>query len=221
MVAAGLGADLLLANEVLDARRLGTLVAGGSRITLAVDSARTVAAAPDGGVPEVLIDVDVGLQRCGCAPADAGALADLARSMGLDVRGVMGYEGHVVGLEDARERAERCQDSMELLLAAHEDVRGSVISAGGTGTYDCNRWATEIQAGSYALMDVAYGRLGLPFRQALFVRRHRDLIEQRLVGGRRRVEGLRHGPRQSGSRGGARASLLGRARDLRSAASGG
>ena len=32
-----------------------------------------------------------------------------------------------------------------------------------------NRWATEIQAGSYALMDTAYAKLGLPFDQALSV----------------------------------------------------
>ena len=58
---------------------------------------------------------------------------------------------------------------MELLLAAHRDVGGDVISAGGTGTYDINTWANEIQAGSYALMDTAYGKLGLPFVQALWV----------------------------------------------------
>ena len=50
---------------------------------------------------------------------------------------------------------------------AHEQVGGELISAGGTGTYDCNRWATEIQAGSYALMDGDYGKLGLPFTRAL------------------------------------------------------
>ena len=44
-----------------------------------------------------------------------------------------------------------------------------MISAGGTGTYDLNTWATEIQAGSYALMDTAYGKLGLPFAQALSI----------------------------------------------------
>jgi D-serine deaminase-like pyridoxal phosphate-dependent protein len=58
---------------------------------------------------------------------------------------------------------------MALLARAHGDVGGEVISAGGTGTYDTNRIATEIQAGSYALMDTAYAKLGLPFRQALFV----------------------------------------------------
>ena len=58
---------------------------------------------------------------------------------------------------------------MELLLHAHADVGGEIISAGGTGTYDLNHWATEIQAGSYALMDTAYGQLDLPFAQALSV----------------------------------------------------
>jgi D-threonine aldolase len=169
MVAAGLGSDLLLANEVLDATRLGGLVQAGARITLAVDSAETIEAAVAGGVPEVVIDVNVGLPRCGCPPAEAGRLADLARSRGLTVRGVMGYEGHVVGREDEAERAQECQVAMELLVRAHADVGGDLVSAGGTGTYACNTWATEIQAGSYVLMDAAYGRLGLPFQQAVYV----------------------------------------------------
>ncbi len=169
MTAAGFGQDLLLANEVLDTRRLGSLAATDARVTVAVDSAETVDAAADGGIREVVIDVNVGLPRCGCAPEAAGALADLARRRGLDVRGVMGYEGHVVGLVDAAERADRCQTAMELLLAAHDDVGGELISAGGTGTFAINTWATEIQAGSYVLMDTAYGQLGLPFEQAAFV----------------------------------------------------
>jgi D-serine deaminase-like pyridoxal phosphate-dependent protein len=169
MAAAGLGEDLLLANEVLDARRLGNLVAAGARVTVAVDSAETIEAAVAGGVPEVLIDVNVGLPRCGCSAADAGRLADLARRRGLEVRGVMGYEGHVVGLPDPIERAEQCKVAMEILVAAHADVGGELVSAGGTGTYALNTWATEIQAGSYPLMDTAYGRLGLPFRQSAFV----------------------------------------------------
>jgi D-serine deaminase-like pyridoxal phosphate-dependent protein len=169
MAAAGLGEDLLLANEVLDARRLGNLVTAGARVTVAVDSAETVEAAVAGGVPEVVIDVNVGMPRCGCAAADAGRLADLARRRGLEVRGVMGYEGHVVGIPDPVERAERCKVAMEMLVAAHADVGGELVSAGGTGTYALNTWATEIQAGSYALMDTAYGRLGLPFRQSAFV----------------------------------------------------
>jgi D-serine deaminase-like pyridoxal phosphate-dependent protein len=166
MAAAGLGVDLLLANEVLDTRRLAALDA---RVTVAVDSEATITAAARGGMREVVIDVNVGLPRCGCPPEQAPRLADRARASGLEVRGVMGYEGHVVGLDDRETRERLCEEAMQLLLAAHAQVGGELISAGGTGTYDCNRWATEIQAGSYALMDTAYAKLKLPFRQALSV----------------------------------------------------
>ena len=166
MAEAGLGEDLLLANEVVDASRLGRIDA---RVTVAVDSKQTIESAAKGGVKEVLIDVNVGLPRCGCAPENAGTLADMARSKGLAVRGVMGYEGHAVGLDDRSLRQGITAQSMELLMQAHADVGGDIISAGGTGTYDINTWANEIQAGSYVLMDTAYARLGLPFKQALSV----------------------------------------------------
>jgi D-threonine aldolase len=169
MVLAGLGDDLLLANEVLDCTRLGRIVeAGTARVTVAVDSPETVEAAATGGVREVLVDVCVGLPRCGCDPGDAGAIADLARAKGLEVRGVMGYEGHLMREPRERKVAE-VEASMKLLLEAHEAVGGDVISAGGTGTYDCNPWATEIQAGSYCLMDTEYVPHAPAFRNALFL----------------------------------------------------
>ncbi|MCO1660109.1 alanine racemase [Pseudonocardia humida] len=169
MVAAGLGEDLLLANEVLDASRLGPLVEAGARITVAVDSEQTLAAAVAGGVREVLVDVNVGLPRCGIAPERAGWLAERARASGVEVRGVMGYEGHLMMVPDPADRARRTEECMALLLAAHADVGGDVVSGGGTGTYAMNTWVTEVQAGSYALMDTAYTAAGLPFRQALTV----------------------------------------------------
>ncbi len=169
MASAGLGADLLLANEVLDARRLGVVAAAGARVTLAVDSDITIRAAADGGVREVVIDVNVGLPRCGCDPDDAGRLADLARSLGLGVRGVMGYEGHVMLVEDPADKVAQTQACMALLLKAAADVGGDLVSAGGTGTYRENTWCNEVQAGSYALMDTTYSAAGLPFAQALTV----------------------------------------------------
>ena len=122
MARAGLGDDLLLANEVADATRVGALARGDTRVTLAVDSEATVAAAASARVPE-----------------------------------------------DRAARLEQVEAAMALLARAHDLVGGEMVSAGGTGTYDINRWATEIQAGSYALMDTAYAKLGLPFAQALFV----------------------------------------------------
>jgi D-serine deaminase-like pyridoxal phosphate-dependent protein len=166
LVAAGLGEDVLLANEVLDARRLGALDA---RVTVAVDSEETIAAAATGGVDAVLIDVNVGLPRCGCDPADAGRLAERARARGLGVRGVMGYEGQAMLLPDRAARVRAVADASEKLAAAHAAVGGEIVSAGGTGTFDLHTVATEIQAGSYALMDTAYAKLGLPFAPALSV----------------------------------------------------
>lgn len=169
MAAAGLGHDLLLANETLDGRRLQALTTGAdARITVAVDSAETIEAAARGGVAEVLIDVNVGLPRCGCRPEDAGALAGRARSRGLAVRGVMGYEGHLMTAPED-EKPGRVERAMAKLCAAHDAVGGDVLSAGGTGTFAANRWCTELQAGSYTLMDTHYGATDLPFRQALFL----------------------------------------------------
>ena len=169
MAAAGLGSDLLLANEVADARRLGAVVEAGARVTLAVDSEATIDAAAVGGVREVLIDVNVGMPRCGCDPDAAGRLADLARSRGLEVRGVMGYEGHWQHEVDVSKRTAGVADSMAMLVAAHELVGGDILSGGGTGSWDSNLVVTELQAGSYSLMDGDYGRMSVPFEQALFV----------------------------------------------------
>lgn len=169
MAAAGLGADLLLANEVLAAHRLGALVEQGHRVTVAVDSPETVAAAAGGGVHEVVVDVNIGLPRCGCPPAEAGRIAELARARGLTVRGVMGYEGHLMMMQPPDEQRRLTEEAMGRLLAARTDVGGDLVSAGGTGTYAINTWATEIQAGSYALMDTSYATLGYPFGHALSI----------------------------------------------------
>jgi D-serine deaminase-like pyridoxal phosphate-dependent protein len=164
---AGLGDDLLLANECVDDARLRAVAGSGARVTMAVDSEATVEAATRAGIREVLVDVNVGLPRCGCRVEDADRIARMARDAGLDVRGVMGYEGHVVGLADRDERVAKTEAAMALLADAHARVGGNTVSAGGTGTFDLNTLATEIQAGSYALMDTAYAQLGLPFEPAL------------------------------------------------------
>jgi D-serine deaminase-like pyridoxal phosphate-dependent protein len=164
MAAAGLGDDLLLANEVLDCSRLRDVDA---RVTVAVDSEETIDAAAGGGIAEVLIDVNVGLPRCGCHVDDAGRLADRARSKGLTVRGVMGYEGHATAVHSREGRQVIVDKAMSVLKKAHDAVGGDVLSAGSTVTYDMNRAATEIQAGSYVLMDTYFAPMAPAFRQAL------------------------------------------------------
>jgi D-serine deaminase-like pyridoxal phosphate-dependent protein len=171
MVSAGLGDDLLLANEVLDPARLTAMAQQQDRalITVAVDSHETIDAAASAGLKYVLIDVNVGLPRCGCKPSDAGHLADYARSRALVVRGVMGYEGHLMAVPDRTEQRAKVAEAMEKLIVASLLVGGDIISAGGTGTYDLHDQVTEVQAGSYALMDTHYGGRGHPFEQACTV----------------------------------------------------
>ncbi|MEM9513399.1 MAG: alanine racemase [Actinomycetota bacterium] len=166
MARAGLVDDLLLANESLDVSRLGALDA---EVTVAVDSDPVLDAAIGGGVRRVLIDIDVGLPRCGCDVETGARLADRARAAGLDVRGVMGYEGHLMMVHDRTERVGKVERAMATLTEAHQHIGGDIVSGGGTGTFDTNTWCTEIQAGSYCLMDTQYAELDLPFEQALAV----------------------------------------------------
>jgi D-threonine aldolase len=171
MAEAGLGDDLLLANETLDPSRLAGMAAVQDRalITVAVDSTETVDAAASAGIKYVLIDVNVGLPRCGCKPNEAGHLADHARSRGLVVRGVMGYEGHLMAMADRDAQRAKVAEAMDKLIVASLLVGGDIISAGGTDTYDLHDQVTEVQAGTYALMDTYYGGRGHPFQQACFV----------------------------------------------------
>lgn len=186
LVAEGIGAEILIANQVVGpgkAARVAAL-AKRARIIVAVDSehgARELAAAARAAGAEVgvLIDVNVGLPRCGVAPGEeAVALAaQVARADGLALRGMMGYEGHVVGIADRADREQRATRAMERLLGTVAMARNAgltcdIVSAGGTGTYDITGalpGVTEIQAGSYVLMDTAYAKLDIPFEQAFSV----------------------------------------------------
>lgn len=171
MANAGVGDELLLANETVDGGRLRAMAELDVPVIVAVDSPETVAAAAAAGIRACLVDVNVGLPRCGIAPDGAGRIADVARGAGLEVRGVMGYEGHLMMVADRADRQARVAAAMELLIDAHRDVGGDVVSAGGTGTYDLHgdTGITEVQAGSYVVMDAQYGEQDLPFEQAMFV----------------------------------------------------
>jgi D-serine deaminase-like pyridoxal phosphate-dependent protein len=153
-----------------------------SRITVAIDSDVTARMAAENGIKDVLIDVNVGMPRCGVSPERASALATFAVSLGLNVRGVMGYEGHLMAVADRDEQRAKVRSAMGALVECFDDVRAqsgddcTIISAGGTGTFDLYdpsdpvlARVNEVQAGSYALMDSHYGNLDLPFEQALYV----------------------------------------------------
>jgi D-serine deaminase-like pyridoxal phosphate-dependent protein len=178
--------DILIANEIVgqaSCDRVAAL-ADGRSVTVAADSIAGVdqmaAAARRSGVEiGVLVDVNVGQNRCGLPPgSEALALARrVASTPGVKLRGVMGYEGHLQPVPDRAEREARTREAMTSLVGTAQLLRDhglpcDIVSAGGTGTHDISGrmpGVTEIQAGSYVLMDTDYARLDLPFEQALFL----------------------------------------------------
>src|SRR5437879_8801669 len=84
--------DILIANQVCDPTKVDRLIDLSRKITLtvAVDS-RGSADILSGSDLRVLIDVNVGMPRCGVAPSEAVEVARMATRSGLHVVGVMGY----------------------------------------------------------------------------------------------------------------------------------
>ncbi len=176
--------DILIANQIVGRRKIERLMglAGWTEVMIAVDDARNVAdlstAATSRGVSlRVLVEVDVGMGRCGVEPGEpAVALArEVASSPGLIFEGLMGYEGHAVMRPTFEERREKAEAAMALLVGAKERVEAAglevrIVSGGGTGTYNVTGaypGVTEVQAGSYATMDVRYRDCGVGFECAL------------------------------------------------------
>jgi D-threonine aldolase len=185
-IAAAFCDDLLIANELVGPGKCDrtAALARSRTMTVAVDaqaSAREMsdAARRAGVTVGVLVDLNVGQNRCGVAPGEAALV--LGRAVdgmaNLVLRGVMGYEGHLQPIVARAEREAKTRHAMRQLVDTATLFRSSglacdVVSAGGTGTHDISGridGITEIQAGSYALMDADYGRLELPFEQALVV----------------------------------------------------
>ena len=114
--------NLLLANESVDDRRLRAMAECGARVTVAVDSEATVDAAARSGIREVLVDVNVGIPRCGVDADGAGALADLARS-------ARAHRARHDGLRRARGARGRPGEARH----AHRHVDGDAAARGRSG----------------------------------------------------------------------------------------
>ena len=100
-------------------------------------------------------------------------------------------------------RAKTAQAMATARGARAERSAATSSPAGGTGTFDINTVATEIQAGSYALMDTAYGELGLPFAPRARARRDGRARQPKWAVADCGLKALGHGPRQPDDRRGA------------------
>jgi D-serine deaminase-like pyridoxal phosphate-dependent protein len=178
--------ELLIANEVVGddhLRRLACAARSTSVVVAADDmhNARQISAAAEAAGAEigVLVDVDVGMGRCGVrsVPEAVAVAAEVRRLPCLRLRGVMGYEGHVVLERDPDVRAQRARAAMDVLASAVRAIRDAghevqIVSAGGTNTHDMtglHESVTELQAGTYAVMDTGYAALVSRFDPVLSV----------------------------------------------------
>ena len=186
MVAGGVP-DVLVTSEVVGPTKIARLIslAHHATVRVVVDDAVNAdllsrAAAAAGVTLGVLVEVNVGQERCGVAPgAPAADLAGhLAKLPALRFDGIQGYEGNLQHIRTPEERRERCLQSMARLLDSRRAVesRGltvTICTTAGTGTHEIaglHEGVTEVQPGSYIWMDADYGQVqGLPYEGALTV----------------------------------------------------
>jgi D-serine deaminase-like pyridoxal phosphate-dependent protein len=188
--AAGI-ADLLVTAPVAPwgAARLAALAEGDARISVVADDAAQIdalaAAARQRGVRlDVVVDIDLGQHRSGARPEAVNALAwRIAGSGSLRFDGIQAYVGHLQHLPDLAARQAANAAVTERLAAVVEGLRADGlppirVTGGGTGTFALDLAGgvfSELQAGSYALMDVDYDSCGSPdgepwpFEPALFI----------------------------------------------------
>lgn len=178
--------DILIANEVVGAEKIRVLadLARSAHMIVAIDDAQnaedlSAAALKAGSVLGVLNDLDVGMERCGVrTKEEALRLAQhVSKLQGLRLEGMMGYEGHCMLEPDPDLRVRKAHAAMDKLVEAVDFLAragfaSKIISAGGTGTYNitgAHPRVTELQAGSYAVMDAFHAQLVPGFPAALTV----------------------------------------------------
>jgi D-serine deaminase-like pyridoxal phosphate-dependent protein len=178
--------DLFVVNTVSHPDKIRVLaeLAADHRILVAVDeapnaAALSAAAVRAGSTLGIMIEVDTGMDRCGVDTADQAV--ELARRVGelpgLRLEGITGYEGHCTLTFDNDLRHERQRDAMTFFTGVADELeRGGIAcpirSAGGIATW---QWTaafpgiTEIQAGTYVVMDHFHGQMVPGFEHSLTI----------------------------------------------------
>lgn len=190
LVAGGVG-DVLVTNEIVDARKIARLaqLAKSARMGVCVDDLGNVqvladAAAAAGTVLDIYIEVEVGGERCG-VQADDGLVSFASKIRELEAlrfRGIHAYHGRAQHIRRHGDRQRAIAESSAKAQAAvailtQAGIQCEVVTGGGTGTYGFEQRSgvyNELQPGSYIFMDADYcrndwGTAGLGFRQSLFV----------------------------------------------------
>jgi D-serine deaminase-like pyridoxal phosphate-dependent protein len=176
--------NILIANEITETTKIQHFVdlARRAPVIVAVDNPNIVSdmarlAGEWKQELNVLVDVDVRLGRCGVKPGEAALdLAKLVLEKGLKFRGLMGYEGQVA-LSPGPEKDQVVHKALKRLIDTkamieREGIRVEVVSCGGTSDFEIAAkypGVTEIQAGSYLLMDCSYSPFAPEFELTLTI----------------------------------------------------
>lgn len=185
--------DILVSNEVVGTSKLARFAALAriAKVAICVDhlgqiEALEAAAEAAGTRLHALVEIDVGMDRCGVQPGpEAVALGQrIAASRHLIFTGLQAYHGRAQHKRGFDERQQAIAQAAALTAQTIESLRKAglhcaIVGGGGTGSYEfeiASGLYTELQAGSYCFMDADYGRnldqTGAPvstFRQSLFV----------------------------------------------------
>ena len=128
------------------------------------------AARAAGVTVKVVVDNDVGIGRQGVKPGQEAV--DLSqrvmKAKNLKLAGLMGYSGRASHTHGWRKRKQVSEEAIGLLLESVSLCRAAgipveIVTGGSTGTYNIDseiKGMTELQAGSYALMDSKYTNIG-------------------------------------------------------------
>jgi D-serine deaminase-like pyridoxal phosphate-dependent protein len=178
--------SIFIVNTIAGREKLAVLadLARDADVMVAVDDATNAAdiaaaARAAKSTVGVLIEVDTGMDRAGVdTPEQAVELArKVAALEGVRLFGLTGYEGHCSLTPERELRSTRQRAAMSMLVMAAEKLKAAglpspIVSAGGTATWDWTATTpgvTEIQAGSYVVMDNFHAPMAGDFEKAITV----------------------------------------------------
>ena len=133
-----------------------------------------------------LVEIEVGMERCGVAPGRAAAslARRIADAPNLKFKGLQAYHGRAQHMTTYQERAQAIAFAIDavretLVALAAENLPCEIIGGAGTGTFAMEAASgvyNELQVGSYVFMDTEYARIGnkdgglyTAFEHSLFV----------------------------------------------------
>ena len=167
--------DVLISNEVVGSRKLDRLaaLAHQARVIVAVDNEAAIASLGEAARKArveigVLVEINVGADRCGIEPGEPAVLLAqrVAREKGLRFDGLQAYHGRAQHLRTLAERQAAIAAAVEatggtVSLLKKAGLGCAVVGGAGTGTFELEAASgvyNELQAGSYCFMDADYAR---------------------------------------------------------------